>query len=78
MKNKAKTANRYVEFCLTSIALIQTTVERLSERDQIRAGDRPFTNGYFIDLCDQVKHYASLLAATDKASATGSSTTFNM
>ncbi|KAJ2893611.1 uncharacterized protein MKZ38_008408 [Zalerion maritima] len=73
IKDKARTAGLYLEFCLTSLALIHTTVDQLSERDQTRTADRPYTNGYFVDLCDQVRHYASLLSSKDKTPSTGSS-----
>lgn len=78
--NKAKSANAYLEFCLTSVALIQTTVNQLSERDQTRSADRPYTNGYFIDLCDQIKHYAGLISAKEKSDTTdgNSAATFSI
>jgi predicted small metal-binding protein len=58
-----KSSSLYLDFCLTSIRCIQATVEYLSDREQVRPGDRPYTNGYFVDLKDQVFQYASQLAA---------------
>ncbi|KEY74102.1 hypothetical protein S7711_05353 [Stachybotrys chartarum IBT 7711] len=70
-KEKSKSAALYLDFCFTSIRCIQATVEYLNDRDeQVRAGDRPYTNGYFIDLKEQIYQYGRELAAarenTDK------------
>ncbi|KAH7171038.1 hypothetical protein EDB81DRAFT_909743 [Dactylonectria macrodidyma] len=60
---RTKTAALYLDFCLTSIRCIQATVEYLSDREQTRPEDRPYTNGYFIDLKDQILEYGRQLAA---------------
>ncbi|RGP79739.1 zinc finger transcription factor ace1 [Fusarium longipes] len=60
---KAKSATLYLDFCLTSVRCIQATVEFLNEREQIRPIDRPYTNGYFLDLKDQILEYGKQLAA---------------
>ncbi|KAH7163152.1 hypothetical protein B0J13DRAFT_30843 [Dactylonectria estremocensis] len=60
---RTKTAALYLDFCLTSIRCIQATVEYLSDHEQTRPGDRPYTNGYFIDLKDQILEYGRQLAA---------------
>ncbi|KAK5990766.1 Zinc finger transcription factor ace1 [Cladobotryum mycophilum] len=62
-KEKAKTAALYLDFCLTSIRCIQATVEFLTDREQVRPGDRPYTNGYFLDLKEQIYQYGRQLAA---------------
>lgn len=62
-KDHAKTGLEYIDFTFTSIHCIQATVEYLNDREQVRPGDRPYTNGYFIDLKDQVLQYGRLLAA---------------
>lgn len=62
-KEKAKSAALYLDFCLTSVRCIQATVEYLTDREQIRPGDRPYTNGYFIDLKEQIYQYGKQLAA---------------
>ncbi|KAK0633540.1 hypothetical protein B0T14DRAFT_507174 [Immersiella caudata] len=59
---KAKSSGLYLDFCLTTIRCIQATVEFLSDREQTRPRDLPYTNGYFIDLIDQIRHYAQQLA----------------
>jgi hypothetical protein len=63
VKEKAKSAVMYLDFCFTSIRCIQATVEYLSDREQVRPGDRPYTNGYFIDLKEQLYQYGRELAA---------------
>ncbi|KAF4336286.1 zinc finger transcription factor ace1 [Fusarium beomiforme] len=60
---KTKSATLYLDFCLTSVQCIQATVEYLSDREQIRPADRPYTNGYFLDLKDQILQYGKQLAA---------------
>ncbi|KJZ77854.1 hypothetical protein HIM_02491 [Hirsutella minnesotensis 3608] len=62
----AKSVTSYLKFTLSAIECIQATVEDLTERDQIRLGDRPYTNGYFIDLTDQVIEYGKALYAARK------------
>lgn len=64
---RAKTADLYLDFCLTSIRCIQATVDYLPERDQTRTTDRPYTNGYFIDLVEQIRQYADQLRAAKDA-----------
>jgi hypothetical protein len=59
---KAKSAALYLDFCFTSIRCIQATVEYLSDREQVRPGDRPYTNGYFLDLKEQILQYGRDLA----------------
>ncbi|EEY19883.1 zinc finger transcription factor ace1 [Verticillium alfalfae VaMs.102] len=71
MKERAKTAALYLDFCLTSIRCIQATVEYLSDREQIRPADRPYTNGYFIDLVEQIRQYAGQLATAKEAGVEG-------
>ncbi|XXG94691.1 hypothetical protein Hte_000948 [Hypoxylon texense] len=55
---RAKTVELYRDFCLTSIQCIQATVEYLSDREQTRPHDRPYNNGYFIDLVEQIRQHA--------------------
>jgi len=35
----------------------------LNDRDQRLPTDRPYTNGYFLDLVSQVRRYAALIRA---------------
>ncbi|CAK7235728.1 hypothetical protein SBRCBS47491_009394 [Sporothrix bragantina] len=75
IKERTKVAKLYLDFCLESIRCLQTTVEYLSERDQTRPSDPPYTAGYFIDLVDQIHHYAQQLA---DAKANGKAGSVNM
>jgi len=62
LKERTKAAGLYLDFCLTTIRCIQATVEYLSDREQTRPRDLPYTSGYFIDLVDQIRQYAQQLA----------------
>ncbi|KAJ3472971.1 hypothetical protein NLG97_g10601 [Lecanicillium saksenae] len=70
LKEKAKTAALYMDFCLTSIRCVQATVDYLTDHEQVRPGDRPYTNGYFIDLKEQIYEYGRLLATKEKGDLT--------
>ncbi|PNY23593.1 Zinc finger transcription factor ace1 [Tolypocladium capitatum] len=59
----AETAELYRSFCIESIHCIQATYELLSDRQQTRPGDRPYTSGYFIDLTEQILAYGKQLRA---------------
>lgn len=59
---RTKTAEMYLDFCLTTIRCIQATVDYLTPREQTRERDLPYNGGYFIDLIDQIHHYAQQLA----------------
>ncbi|KAK3330233.1 hypothetical protein B0H66DRAFT_51770 [Apodospora peruviana] len=62
LKERTKVADLYLDFCLTTIRCIQATVEYLQPREQTRERDLPYSSGYFIDLVDQIRHYAQQLA----------------
>lgn len=68
---RTKTAELYLRFCLDSVRCLQTTVEYLSDREQTRPSDPPYTSGYFIDLVDQIRHYAQQLADAKEKQAAG-------
>lgn len=67
----AASPKSYLEFCETSIHCIHTTVDHLSESDQRLPTDRPYTNHYFLDLVEQIRRYAAIMAATREKQATG-------
>jgi hypothetical protein len=71
LKERAKSAELYLHFCETSIHCIQATVDTLSDRDQRRPSDRPYTNGYFLDLVEQVRHYAGIMASSRAKESSG-------
>lgn len=54
----------YLGFCEFSIQCIHTAVGHLNERDQRLPTDRPYTNGYFLDLVAQIRQYAAMMAAS--------------
>ncbi|EFX03028.1 zinc finger transcription factor ace1 [Grosmannia clavigera kw1407] len=55
----------------TVLLLAPATVEYLSDREQTRPSDPPYTSGYFIDLVDQIRHYARQLADAKEKEASG-------
>ena len=65
----------FINFCETSIQCIHTTVDYLSESDQRRPTDRPYTNGYFLDLTEQVRQYAAMMSASRERMAAGGAPT---
>lgn len=67
----APTPQSFLKFCETSIECLHTTVDYLSERDQRRDTDRPYTNNYFLDLVEQIRRYAEIMARTREKEASG-------
>lgn len=61
----------FLQFCETTIQCLHTTVEYLNEPDQRRPTDRPYTNGYFLDLTEQVRQYAAMITASRARQAGG-------
>ncbi|CAD6573929.1 MAG: copper-binding transcription factor [Alectoria sarmentosa] len=50
---------------------LHTTVQHLNESDQRRPTDRPYTNGYFLDLTEQVRQYAAMITASRERATAG-------
>lgn len=71
LKERAKSAELYLDFCLTSIQCIQATVEYLSDREQTRPHDRPYNSGYFVDLVDQIRQHAEQMHTARERRAAG-------
>ena len=71
MKNCAVSPSSYLRFCETSVHCIHATVPALSEADQRLPADRPYTDGYFLDLVEQIRKYATIMAATREKEAKG-------
>jgi hypothetical protein len=65
------TPDAYSRFCERSIQLLATTVQYISEQDQRLPTDRPYTDGYFLDLMEQIRRYASIMAATREKESKG-------
>ena len=62
-KRFSASKSAFFTFCNTTIQALHTTVPHLSKQDQQRPADRPYTNGYFLDLVEQVRQYAAIVAA---------------
>jgi hypothetical protein len=71
LKEKAKTADLYLEFCTTSIRLLQATVEQLSPRELTQPRDQPYSSGYFTDLVAGIQRYAEQLRESRERQAAG-------
>lgn len=61
----------FFKFCDTSIQCLHTTAEYLNEADRQRPTDRPYTNGYFLDLTEQVRQYAAMITASRERAQAG-------
>jgi uncharacterized C2H2 Zn-finger protein len=70
-KEFSTTPNKYLRFCERSIQLLHATVDHLSEQDQRLPTDRPYTNRYFLDLVEQIRRYAAIMAATRQKEENG-------
>lgn len=71
LKELSATPASYLRFCERSIQLLHTTVNCLSEQDQRLPSDRPYTNNYFLDLVEQIRRYAAIMAATRRKEENG-------
>jgi hypothetical protein len=71
IKDFAPSPQSFLKFCETSIECLHTTVDLLSERDRQRDTDRPYTNHYFLDLVEQIRRYADIMARTREKQASG-------
>ncbi|KAF2109485.1 hypothetical protein BDV96DRAFT_651917 [Lophiotrema nucula] len=70
-KEFSATPKSYLRFCERSIHLLHATVSHLSEQDQRLPTDRPYTNNYFLDLIEQIRRYAAIMAATRQKETNG-------
>ncbi|KAJ5210488.1 Zinc finger C2H2 [Penicillium cf. griseofulvum] len=61
--NSATSRNSYLSFCEFTIQCLHTSTSHLNDRDQRLPADRPYTNGYFLDLVSQVRRYAAMVRA---------------
>jgi uncharacterized C2H2 Zn-finger protein len=61
----------YQHFGERVVQLLHATVDHLSEQDQRLPSDRPYTNNYFLDLIEQIRRYAAIMAATRRKEAKG-------
>lgn len=70
-KRYSVSRSSFLRFCETSIQCLHTTVPHLNESDLQRPTDRPYTNGYFLDLTEQVRQYAAMITASRERAAAG-------
>ena len=54
VQDYSRTPSKYLRFCERTIRVLHTTVTTLHESDQRAPEDRPYTQGYFFDLVEQV------------------------
>jgi hypothetical protein len=67
LKRLAISHTLYRSFGEFSIQLVLDTFQLLSETEQRRASDRPYDNGYFLDLVQQVGRLAAQVGAARRA-----------
>ncbi|KAK5045871.1 hypothetical protein LTR84_008964 [Exophiala bonariae] len=72
IKTLAISTQLYRSFGEFTIQLVVDTYQQLSESDQRRAADRPYDNGYFLDLVQQVNRLASHIGSSSSAQQTDS------
>lgn len=53
-KEHSLSPSKYLRFCERTIRVLHTTVTTLHESDQRARNERPYTQGYFLDLVEQV------------------------
>jgi hypothetical protein len=70
-KELSATPASYLSFCERSVQLLHATVDSLPENDQRLPSDRPYTNNYFLDLIEQIRRYAAIMAATRRKEENG-------
>lgn len=61
MKARIRT---YFEFCQVTISCLFGAVPHLNDRDLRMPADRPYTNGYFLDLVSQINRFKSMREAS--------------
>lgn len=54
VKDYSRSPSKYLQFCERTIRVLHTTATTLHESDQRAPADRPYTQGYFFDLVEQV------------------------
>lgn len=55
VKDFSRSPSKYLRFCERTIRVLHTTVTTLHESDQRAPTDRPYTQGYFFELVEQVR-----------------------
>merc|ERR1711939_718216 len=71
LKTFAISRHLYRAFGEFTIQLVVDAYQHLSESEQRRAADRPYDNGYFLDLVQQVHRLASHIGSSGRAQQAG-------
>lgn len=71
-KTFAISRHLYRVFGEFTIQLVVDAYQHLSESEQRRAADRPYDNGYFLDLVQQINRLASHVGSSSRAQQAGS------
>lgn len=66
-QNFSTSRSSYLQFSEFTIQCLHTTVSHLNVHAQRLPSDRPYTNGYFLDLVSQVRRYAAMVQASRDA-----------
>jgi len=74
VKRFSSSPKSFLKFWEFSIQCLHTTVDFLTERDQKRPSDRPYTNNYFLDLVEQINRYAAIMRHTREKEERGENT----
>ncbi len=69
-KTLAVSRQLYRLFGEFTIQLVVDTYQHLAESEQRRAADRPYDNGYFLDLVQQVNRLAAHIGSSNQAGST--------
>jgi hypothetical protein len=72
-KTLAISRQLYRVFGEFTIQLVVDTYQHIAESEQRRAVDRPYDNGYFLDLVQQVNRLAAHIGSSSRAQETGES-----
>ena len=54
----------YLHFCDSTIEHLHTSTYHISYLEHRKTTDRPYTNGYFLDLVQQVRQHAAMITAS--------------
>ncbi|KAJ5594059.1 Zinc finger C2H2 [Penicillium hispanicum] len=61
----------YLNFSEFTIQCLHSAASHLNDREQRLPTDRPYTNGYFLDLVEQVRRYAAMIRASRERAQQG-------
>lgn len=64
MKRFTASKRLYLHFCDSAIEHLHTSTYHISHLEHRKPTDRPYTNGYFLDLMQQVRQHAAMITAS--------------